>query len=429
MTEPSLDGAATKRACLVLFTNYFPYHRGEEYVETELPYLVDRFERVVIVPVMFESGMPLTRDLPDGVVVVPVDMPSNRRARAWHVVTNARGVRRAGLATHTARPWRPLRFLYDWYFTTRGMEFWKRARTDILDAVGDSADVVIYSYWLYVTALEAVLLRRELGARASLAVSRAHRYDVMTPASALHFLPQRRLLVTALDRVHPVSESGVQALVHDVPDLRDRIAVRRLGVGAPAAIGPRANRPRLEVISCSSLKPVKRVPLLVDALAQLDARGLPFRWTHFGGDGRALEELRGHATKVLPAGSFRFMGHVPNREVLEHYARSPASLFVNVSESEGVPVSIMEAMAHAIPPLATSAGDTDRLVTRERDGWLLPVHADATAIADGFETVWRLSPQQYSGYSTAAHQTWATGWSTKETYGHFAEELAQLSGS
>ena len=123
------------------------------------------------------------------------------------------------------------------------------------------------------------------------------------------------------------------------------------------------------------------------------------------------------------------MGHVPNSEVLEHYARSPASLFVNVSESEGVPVSIMEAMAHAIPALATNAGDTDRLVTHGRDGWLVQVQTDAAAIADGFESVWRLSPQEYSGFSTAAHETWATGWSTNDVYRHFAQELAQVSGS
>ena len=107
-TEP-VDGVIARRDCLVLFTNYFPYHRGEEYLETELPYLVERFERVVIVPVMFESRMPLTRGLPDGVVVVPVDMPSSRPARAWHVVINTGGVVRAGLVADTARPWRPLR--------------------------------------------------------------------------------------------------------------------------------------------------------------------------------------------------------------------------------------------------------------------------------------------------------------------------------
>jgi glycosyltransferase involved in cell wall biosynthesis len=328
----------------------------------------------------------------------------------------------------TAPVWQPRRFLYDWYFTTRGLEFWRRARPDILRALEGSDDVVLYSYWLYVTALEAVLLRRELGRRVTLAVSRAHRYDVITSASPLHFLPQRRLLVSGLDRVHPVSESGVHDLVDDVPDLADRVSLRRLGVCAPLGTGPRSNRPALEVVSCSSLKHVKRVPLLVDALAELSSREVPVRWTHFGGDGAELEALRTHASSALPAGSFALMGHVPNAAVLEHYAHSPASVFVNVSESEGVPVSVMEAMAHGIPALATRAGDTDRLVTHDRDGWLLPVEVDAAAVADAMEAVWRLSPSEYSAYSTAAHETWAADWEATVLYRDFAEELT-LSGS
>lgn len=423
------DKDVAPRDCLVLFTNYFPYHRGEEYLETELPYLAERFKRIIVVPVMYERTMALTRDLPCGVVVVPVHMPSGAFARAGHVVANASQAARSGLMHRTAPPWHPLRSMFDWYFTTRGLEFWQRARPAILAAIGDSDDIVIYSYWLFVTALEAILLRRDLGDRVSLAVSRAHGYDVIKDANALSFLPQRRLLVSVLDRVHPVSESGLRALVHDVPDLADKISVRRLGVADPGGAGPRAHRPRLDLISCSSLKTVKRVPLLVDGLAQLHQRGVPFRWVHFGGAGRELQQLQSHASRALPAGSFALSGHVTNKEVLDYYARSPASLFVNASTSEGVPVSIMEAMAHSIPALATRAGDTGRLVTDGRDGWLVPVAVDAGAIADALERVWRLSPEEYARYCSGAHQAWATGWAAANVYREFAAELAEVRGS
>lgn len=423
------DNEAGQRDCLVLFTNYFPYYRGEEYLETELPYLAERFKRIVVVPVMYERTMARTRDLPGGVVVVPIHMPSSTPARAGHVVTNASQAARSGLMSRTGSPGHPLRSLLDWYFTTRGLEFWKRARPAILAAIGESDDIVIYSYWLFVTALEAVLLRRELGDRVVLAVSRAHRYDVMKDANALDFLPQRRLLVSMLDRVHPVSERGVRTLLEDVPDLENKISVRRLGVAEPGGVGPRAHRPRLELISCSSLKPVKRVSLLVDALAQVHERGVPFRWIHFGGAGQELRRLHAHASRLLPAGSFSLKGHVANKELLDYYARSSASLFINVSTSEGVPVSIMEAMAHSIPALATRAGDTDRLVTEGRDGWLLPVAIDAAEIADVLERVWGLSPEEYSRYSVNAHHAWATGWAAANVYRGFAAELAGVSGS
>lgn len=429
MSPPPEAGPGSRRGCLVLFTNYFPYFRGEEYLEAELPFLLERFGRIVIVPVMYEIGMERTRELPSGVAVVPVHMPSSWGARAGHVVTNGASVTASGLMRGAAPPWRPLRFLLDLYFTTRALEFWKRARGAVLDAVGDGDDVVIYSYWLFVTAFEAVLLRRELGPRARLAVSRAHRYDVVKEANGLRFLPQRRLLVSELDAVHPVSDTGLMSLVDDVPDLAAKISVRRLGVAEPLGVGPRANRPLLHVVSCSSLKPVKRVPLLVDALGDLQQRDVPFHWTHFGGSEPHLDQLRERASRSLAEGSFTLTGHIANQDVLDHYARSPASVFVNVSESEGVPVSIMEAMAHGIPALATDAGDTGQLVTAGHDGWLLPVDSSAPAVADGLEHVWRLTAEDYARFSAAARTTWATGWATTTIYPEFAAELADVIAS
>ncbi|NHA66686.1 glycosyltransferase [Phycicoccus flavus] len=429
MTAGPPAGDAPARDCLVLYTNYFPYHRGEEYLEAELPFLLERFRRVVLVPVMYETGMTRSRAVPSRVDVVAVDMPSGRPARAGHVARHAATAARTGLLAGAARPTSPRAFLYDLYFTTRGLEFWRRSHRAVLEAVGDATDVVVYSYWLYVTAFEAVLLRRALGERVALAVSRAHRYDVVKEVNAVGFLPQRRLLLEGLDRVHPVSDQGRDSLVDDVPDLADRVTVRRLGVAPPLGRGPRTLRPRLEVVSCSSLKPVKQVPLLLDALALLHGRGVPVRWTHFGGDGAALDRLREAAGRALPADAVALRGHLANAEVLEHYASAPVSVFVNVSTSEGVPVSVMEAMAHGVPAVATAAGGTGQLVTDGRDGRLLPVDADAVAVADALEDVWRLTPAAYGRLVEQAHTTWATGWATTAVYPEFAAALAGVNGS
>jgi colanic acid/amylovoran biosynthesis glycosyltransferase len=421
---------ARERECLVLFTNYFPFYRGEEYLETELPHLVRRFGKIILVPVMYERTMEQTRPLPPDVVLITIHMPSSRRARLGHVVANAGKAYRTGLMRYASPPWRPLRFAFDWYFTTRGYEFWRRSRTAILAAIGDSDDVVIYSYWLFVTALEAVLLCRELGdGRVHRAVSRAHRYDVMKDSNAIRFLPQRRLLVSSLDAVYPVSEAGVSNLLDDVPDLAERIRVRRLGVGAPQGMGQRRNRPRLDLVSCSSLKPVKRVDLIVDALAIAAARGIDLHWTHFGGAGQELDLLRKRSSRLLPDGSFDLKGHVSNQAVLDHYLHSSATVFLNASISEGVPVSIMEAMANWVPALATRAGGTTDLVTEGHDGWIIPVDTDAARMADSLEAIWDLSPEDYQGFSANAHLTWSLAWDADRLYDSFAHELSEVTGS
>ncbi len=35
---------------LILLTNYFPFAKGEEYLESEIPHLASRFADIVVVP-------------------------------------------------------------------------------------------------------------------------------------------------------------------------------------------------------------------------------------------------------------------------------------------------------------------------------------------------------------------------------------------
>ena len=73
------------KKALVLFTNYFPFHRGEEYLETELPIARQYFDRILIIPTMVNSAMARTREVPEGVEVYRADtdcsVPGNEYSR------------------------------------------------------------------------------------------------------------------------------------------------------------------------------------------------------------------------------------------------------------------------------------------------------------------------------------------------------------
>ena len=56
------------------------------------------------------------------------------------------------------------------------------------------------------------------------------------------------------------------------------------------------------------------------------------------------------------------MGLIPNTEVVGVYQKHPPSLFINVSESEGIPVSIMEALSCGLPIIATDVGGISEIV-------------------------------------------------------------------
>ena len=84
----------------------------------------------------------------------------------------------------------------------------------------------------------------------------------------------------------------------------------------------------------------------------------------------------------------RFLGRLTNQEVLHYYGTHPIDIFINLSESEGVPVSIMEALAHGIPCVATDVGGTAEVVNEaEADGVLLDVDATIAQIVSSIECV------------------------------------------
>ncbi len=99
--------------------------------------------------------------------------------------------------------------------------------------------------------------------------------------------------------------------------------------------------------------PVKRLNILIEALSKVSKEA---HWIHFG-DGDLKDELTDLAGRILPENiHWKFAGYMDNKEILKQYKTMEFSVFVNVSESEGLPVSIMEAASFGIPIIATDVG-------------------------------------------------------------------------
>ena len=134
----------------------------------------------------------------------------------------------------------------------------------------------------------------------------------------------------------------------------------------------------IHILSCSNVVPVKRVSLILKSLLLIPDR--PIQWTHIGG-GKGFNALQ-QQLQQLPANlTVNLTGAITNREVIGHYLHHPVDIFVNVSASEGLPVSIMEAISFNIPVIATNVGGTNEIVTSE-SGVLLDPHFSAQELAD-----------------------------------------------
>ncbi len=115
------------------------------------------------------------------------------------------------------------------------------------------------------------------------------------------------------------------------------------------------------------LVPVKDQRTLLEAFA-IVFRGNPHCRLEILGDGELREGLEKHARALGVSETVCFRGF--SRDIPEFLAQ--LDTFVMSSLSEGLPLTVLEAMAAGLPIVATSVGGVVRLVEDAGCGWLCP---------------------------------------------------------
>lgn len=124
-----------------------------------------------------------------------------------------------------------------------------------------------------------------------------------------------------------------------------------------------------QIICVGRLVQRKGQSLLIAACSALRERGVPVRLTLVG-DGPAREPLEAQARELGLGNSVRFTGAV-GHDAIGPMLRA-ADIFCLPSFSEGVPVVLMEAMAHSVPVVTTQIMGIPELVENGESGLLVP---------------------------------------------------------
>ena len=276
---------------------------------------------------------------------------------------------------------------------------------------------ILYSYWMTEAAQAAVIAARRFRLPA---VCRAHGGDLYDERNQ-GYQPLHGEMVRELNRVFPVSGMGQRYLVQHYGH-GDRIACRYLGTENAAGARPVSGRRPFCVVSCAYTVPLKRVPLIAGALARLKG---DIRWVHFG-DGPEMEQLRQIVAGFPPNIHAELRGSVPPEEIRSFYAENEVHLFVNASTTEGIPVSVMEAMSFGIPAAATDVGGTGELVTDGVNGRLLPAQLTEELLAQAIYGFMDMDEQAYAAFRRAAYAAWQTKFNAEANYRAFYAELQGL---
>lgn len=405
---------------LVLFTTNHPFtHTGGEtmFVEPELPLLAREFNSVLVVP-LHVGGRQL--ELPPG-VRLDRSLAERWQRGTWRHMLGApawpaffpelvRGWRQGGWVG-AARVWR-------WAAIASATWAWLRARP------APDACRLLYTYWRGGQTLAAVRWVAEHPR--SVAVTRVHRYELYDEAFDPPFQPWISVY-QQLTRTIAVARQGRDYLQDRGVD-PSRLMLARLGVAAARVRASASTDGVWRVVSCSNVIPLKRVDRVGATLIEL-ARRHPDRrveWTHFGA-GPSLDVVR--AALIGAPANFAAMlaGQVPNERVLDHYCTQPVDLFVLLSESEGLPVSIQEALAHGIPVVATNVGGVaDAFGANGDNGALLSAEATVEQIATVLEQLLLAPAAEQAARREAAWKRWALDFDAERNHAALARILAAL---
>lgn len=238
----------------------------------------------------------------------------------------------------------------------------------------------IHVHWGRTTATMALIASEMSGIPWSLTL---HRNDIAEPN--LLTIKMHKALFTRF-----ISRSGMD-IARSVGALGppDRLCVIHMGVHLPES-SPVAIDDRTEFLALcpAHLYPVKGHRFLIEAISLLKDRGLACSlW--IAGRGHLLETLRQQVVALGIEDRIKFCGPVPHERVLEWYAERRVDVVVLPSvdlgrhEHEGIPVSLMEAMAYRIPVVSTATGGIPELVGEGAGLMVRP--EDPKALADALE--------------------------------------------
>ena len=211
----------------------------------------------------------------------------------------------------------------------------------------------------------------------------AHAYDIYKKTYSRNVIGSK---IKSADFVVTICEVNRTYLAELEAGAGDKIKLIHNGINLerfrPDGVAPATP---FTILAVARLIEKKGLPVLIEACKQLRDRGVEFRCLIIG-EGRQRPQLFNMIKARKLERQVRLLGALKNEEVLKWY--HAAHLFALPSivsgngDREGLPVSIVEALACGLPVVSTPSGGIPEAVLDRYNG-LLVESGDAAALADG----------------------------------------------
>lgn len=350
---------------ILIFTDSYPFGKSEQFLENELSFLVKSFDTVTLFPLEKGKHGELRKTAEKIRILAPPYLSvKNKSELVLKGLFNQSIIIPLIKEGLKSRVWSSVMKFRNWFthfLLIRHLLSVDRERklTDLFNGYD-----LLYFYWGLRWSQIIPFLSDGIIPEI---IVRFHGSDLYEETNN-GYIPWRFKQIAGIDHVLTVSETGKKYFEKHYGELRNNIIISRIGT-SDFGLNPYKKSDVIRIVSCSGLLPVKRVDLIAATLGFVKTR---VEWVHFG-DGPQRTRIEGLIALLPENISFRFAGAVTHEELMSFYKTVSVDLFINLSSSEGVPVSIMEAMSFGIPVIATDVGGTSEIVS-EKNG--LPVEKD-----------------------------------------------------
>jgi glycosyltransferase involved in cell wall biosynthesis len=362
-----------KKITLIFFTGSFPYSVAVEdsFILPELNALCNGFDRVIIVPL---SNAGLYNNIEEySKITVDTSFASQYKTRFdYKEIIRALFqplFMKTLIMEKTLFKTSKIKYLLSQILHSNRVKDWL---TNFFSKNNECSNCVLYTYWFDYATMGCSYFAEKNNVIEI--VTRAHGYDVFDYRDPNRSTYMRGRVLSKINDVYAVSKMGSSYLQKKYPKYSHKIHHSYLGINKCVMdYISKSDDKELNLFSCSFMVPVKRVSLLATYIVELAAAYPKTKiiWTHAGG-GDLFNQMNDYAKSVnLENLQIILLGSITHTEVLEHYLQKPVDIFLSLSESEGIPVSMMEAQCFGVPIIATNVGGVGEIVIDGETGFLL----------------------------------------------------------
>ncbi|MHB0993297.1 MAG: glycosyltransferase [Sulfurovum sp.] len=404
---------------VILITSSFPYYSGEQFLETEINYHdgVD----TIILPISSDEKI---RTIPNKIKL------DTFLVEKKHTIVKKVYYRLKSLGSD---------IFYKEFFSQVGVNL-KRMKPFLSSMYGyqrsynifdnyfkdqkNLENTIVYTYWNTEATYALQSLKKKYGYKL---VSRIHGGDLYQDRRANCYMPLKHLFTDNINKVFTITQSANEYLSKTYGFKDEILELSRLGVDDNFIKCNSSLENHFSIASCSFLVDLKRVDKIIDSIAILSEHypSITFEWNHIGSGSLAVK-LQQYAREKLSNTSnvkYKFLGHLDNQEVYEFYKNNAVDVFINVSEAEGVPVSIMEAMSCHIPIVAPKVGGISDMIINKKSGKLLSIKCEVDELVEALSDIEFFKNRETRAKS---YEVYLEKYDAKKNYIEFIETLKRL---